>query len=178
MSGNSLILLKKSNTDLHSSEDLNLLVKRHIESVVARGPGRTISTLESDATELINTGMITLNAKLKGCEDENLLTRVVETWCFFWDQVLPYVEGVSTYAFIGDDGGCYSFFCFANVITGSPTPPDRPNAPQPFTYKTTATHDITSRHNTNNTYSFTLFLTCVVFYDAHHRRTYARVEGI
>lgn len=77
------------------SEDLNLLVRRHIEGVVARGPARTISTLETDATELINTGMITLNAKLKGCEDDNLLLRIVELWGFFWDQVLPYVEGVS-----------------------------------------------------------------------------------
>ena len=36
MSGISLMLSKKSKTDPNSSEDLNLLVKRHIESVVAQ----------------------------------------------------------------------------------------------------------------------------------------------
>ena len=87
--------LRRGLTLLSHSEDLNLLVKRHIDSVVARGPARSISTLETDATELINTGMITLNARLKGCEDEDLLVRVVGLWCFFWDQVLPYIEGVS-----------------------------------------------------------------------------------
>ena len=35
-------------------------------------------------------------AKLDGIEDEKkLVHRVVEIWGFFWDQVLPYVEGVS-----------------------------------------------------------------------------------
>ncbi|KIK59751.1 hypothetical protein GYMLUDRAFT_44200 [Collybiopsis luxurians FD-317 M1] len=38
--------------------------------------------------------MVTLNAKLSGIEDEKLISRVVELWGFFWDQVLTYVEGV------------------------------------------------------------------------------------
>ncbi|TDL26132.1 HbrB-domain-containing protein [Rickenella mellea] len=75
-------------------EDLNTLVRRHIELVMSSGPSRAVSTLENDASELINSGMITLNAKLAGVEDEKLLGRVVEKWGFFWDQVLPYVEGV------------------------------------------------------------------------------------
>ncbi|KAF8911822.1 HbrB-like-domain-containing protein [Mucidula mucida] len=37
--------------------------------------------------------MRTLNAKLAEKEDDKLLGRVVEIWGFFWDQVLPYVEG-------------------------------------------------------------------------------------
>ncbi|KAG5221303.1 Enhancer of polycomb protein [Salix suchowensis] len=37
--------------------------------------------------------MVTLNAKLSGIDDEKLVSRVVEIWNFFWDQVLPYVEG-------------------------------------------------------------------------------------
>jgi hypothetical protein len=39
--------------------------------------------------------MVTLNAKLVGLDDEKLVVRVVEIWGFFWDQILPYVEGVS-----------------------------------------------------------------------------------
>jgi len=38
--------------------------------------------------------MDTLNGKLVGVEDDKLVGRVVELWGFFWDQVLPYVEGV------------------------------------------------------------------------------------
>ena len=44
--------------------------------------------------DLISSGMVTLNAKLAGVEDEKLVGRVVEVWGFFWDQVLTYLEGV------------------------------------------------------------------------------------
>ncbi|TFK75319.1 HbrB-domain-containing protein [Pluteus cervinus] len=74
-------------------EDLNVLVKRHIQSVVSSSPSKALSTLESDAAELIVLGMVTLNAKLTGVDDEKLIGRVVEIWRFFWDQVLTYVEG-------------------------------------------------------------------------------------
>ncbi|EMD37787.1 hypothetical protein CERSUDRAFT_105686 [Gelatoporia subvermispora B] len=74
-------------------EDLNHLVKRHIQSVVSLSPSKALATLEHDASELIASGMVTLNAKLAGVEDEKLVSRVVEIWGFFWDQVLPYVEG-------------------------------------------------------------------------------------
>ena len=77
-----------------SSEDLNALVRRHIEVVMSAGPSRALSTLEVDVAELIGGGMTTLNAKLAGVEDDKLPARVVELWTFFWDQVLPYVEGV------------------------------------------------------------------------------------
>ncbi|KAI5120970.1 hypothetical protein M0805_006642 [Coniferiporia weirii] len=75
-------------------EDLNALVRRHIEAVMSRSPPRALATLEMDATDLINSGMVTLNAKLAGVEDDKLVGRTVEIWGFFWDQVLPYVEGV------------------------------------------------------------------------------------
>lgn len=75
-------------------EELNSLVKRHIQSVVSSSPSKALSTLENDATELISLGMVTLNAKLMGIDDEKLIGRVVELWRFFWDQVLTYVEGV------------------------------------------------------------------------------------
>jgi len=39
--------------------------------------------------------MVTLNAKLATVSDELLMSRLVEVWSFFWDNVLPYVEGVS-----------------------------------------------------------------------------------
>ena len=81
------------------SEDLNQYVKRHIQSIVSSAPSKALWMLEKDATELIANGMVTLNAKLSGIEDEKkLVHRVVEVWGFFWDQVLPYVEGVSVYA--------------------------------------------------------------------------------
>ncbi|KAJ3574654.1 hypothetical protein NP233_g1620 [Leucocoprinus birnbaumii] len=75
-------------------EDLNTLVKRHIQTVVTSTPNRALNMLEGDAAELIAAGMVTLNAKLRGVHDAKLIARVVETWNFFWDQVLTYVEGV------------------------------------------------------------------------------------
>jgi len=75
-------------------EDLNQLVKRHIQSVVSNSPAKAVTTLESETSELIGSGMDTLNGKLAGVEEEKLVGRVVELWGFFWDQVLPYVEGV------------------------------------------------------------------------------------
>ena len=76
-------------------EDLNALVKRHIQGVVSAAPSKALATLEHDASALISSGMVTLNAKLTGIDDDKLVSRVVEIWGFFWDQVLPYVEGVS-----------------------------------------------------------------------------------
>ncbi|KAG6813677.1 hypothetical protein H0H92_008525 [Tricholoma furcatifolium] len=75
-------------------EDLNGLVKQHIQSVLSSSPSKALSTLENDAAELIASGMVTLNAKLMGIDDEKLIARVVEIWGFFWDQVLTYLEGV------------------------------------------------------------------------------------
>ncbi|KAJ7497130.1 HbrB-like-domain-containing protein, partial [Mycena latifolia] len=75
-------------------EDLNVLVKRHIASVVSSSPSKAIATLEHDAAELISSGMVTLNAKLSGADDDSLIRRIIDVWSFFWDQVLTYVEGV------------------------------------------------------------------------------------
>ncbi|KAG2342517.1 HbrB-domain-containing protein, partial [Suillus weaverae] len=75
-------------------EDLNALVRRHIRTVLALSPSKTLATLETDARELIAAGMVTLNAKLSDISDEILLGRVLEIWGFFWDQILPYIEGV------------------------------------------------------------------------------------
>ena len=57
-------------------------------------PSKALVTLENDVSELIASGMVTLNAKLNGIDDEKLIARVVEIWGFFWDQVLTYLEGV------------------------------------------------------------------------------------
>src|SRR6267142_5296711 len=83
-------------------EDLNQLVKRHIQSVVSNSPAKAVATLESETSELIGSGMDTLNGKLADVEEDKLVGRVVELWGFFWDQVLPYVEGVRLLS-------CYSF---------------------------------------------------------------------
>ncbi|KZT68288.1 HbrB-domain-containing protein [Daedalea quercina L-15889] len=74
-------------------EDLNQLVKRHLQAIVSQSPAKAFAILEHDTSELIAAGMVTLNAKLSGIDDEKLIVRVVELWGFFWDQVLPYVEG-------------------------------------------------------------------------------------
>ncbi|RPD54187.1 HbrB-domain-containing protein [Lentinus tigrinus ALCF2SS1-6] len=74
-------------------EDLNQLVRRHIQTVVAAAPGRAVATLESDTYELIAAGMVTLDSRLSGVEDDKLIMRIVELWTFFWTQVLPYLEG-------------------------------------------------------------------------------------
>ena len=70
-------------------------MKRHIQTVVSAAPSKALATLEHDATELIALGMVTLDAKLSGVDEEKIISRLVEIWGFFWDQVLPYVEGVS-----------------------------------------------------------------------------------
>jgi hypothetical protein len=81
-------------------EDLNSLVKKHMVTVVGRNPRKAVSQLESDVSELITAGMVTLNSKLAvGVEEEKLAGRIVDLWGFFWDQVLPYVEGVSSFIF-------------------------------------------------------------------------------
>lgn len=77
------------------SEDLNILVKQHIKQVVSRGFSRALATLESDVNELLESGMLTLSAKFGNLEDEKLLPRSIEVWVLFYDQILPYVEGVS-----------------------------------------------------------------------------------
>ena len=61
---------------------------------MSASPSRALATLEADVTDLISSGMTTLNTKLAGVEDDKLPVRVVEIWNFFWDHVLPYVEGV------------------------------------------------------------------------------------
>ncbi|KAG1715738.1 hypothetical protein ID866_1406 [Astraeus odoratus] len=75
-------------------EDLNTLVRRHIQTVLAASPSKALATLSVDARELIAAGMVTLNAKLATISDELLMSRLVEVWSFFWDHVLPYVEGI------------------------------------------------------------------------------------
>ncbi|KAJ7134988.1 HbrB-like-domain-containing protein [Mycena crocata] len=75
-------------------EDLNVLVNRHVSTVVSSAPHKAVAALEHDAAELIASGMVTLNAKLAGADDDDLICRVVDVWSFFWDQVLTYVEGV------------------------------------------------------------------------------------
>ncbi|KAI0769576.1 HbrB-like-domain-containing protein [Trametes elegans] len=74
-------------------EDLNQLVKQHIQTVVSAAPGKAVATLELDTFELISAGMVTLNSKLADVEDEKLIPRVMELWSSFWTQVLPYLEG-------------------------------------------------------------------------------------
>lgn len=70
-------------------------MKRHIQLAVSSSPAKAVATLESDASELIANGMVTLNAKLNGIDDDKLISRVVEIWGFFLHQVLTYLEGVS-----------------------------------------------------------------------------------
>ncbi|KAI0093316.1 HbrB-like-domain-containing protein [Irpex rosettiformis] len=74
-------------------EELNTLVKHHIQVVVSSTPSKALGSLEHDAAEIIQNGMVTLSAKLNGIEDEKMISRVVDLWTFFWGQVLPYVEG-------------------------------------------------------------------------------------
>jgi hypothetical protein len=70
-------------------------VRQHIEAVVSRGFSRALTTLETDVVDPLTSGMLTLSAKLSNLEDEKLLSRLIEIWILFYDQVLPYVEGVS-----------------------------------------------------------------------------------
>ena len=76
-------------------EDLNALPKRHIHGVVYPPSSKALAALEHHTGAPISSGMATLNAKLAVIDDDKLVRRVVEILGFFWDQVLPYVEGVS-----------------------------------------------------------------------------------
>jgi hypothetical protein len=80
-------------------EDLNTLVKRHINTIVSSSPSKALATLDGEVAELISLGMVTLKAKLVGIDDDKLVGRVVEIWGFFWDQILTYVEGVCAFFF-------------------------------------------------------------------------------
>ncbi|KAG8823660.1 hypothetical protein FRC19_003370 [Serendipita sp. 401] len=76
-------------------EDLNALVRKQIVAVISRNPSKAVAQLEADVSELITAGMVTLNSKLAaGVDEEKLAARIVDLWGFFWDQVLPYVEGI------------------------------------------------------------------------------------
>ncbi|KAI9572065.1 HbrB-like-domain-containing protein [Boletus coccyginus] len=75
-------------------EDLNALVRRHIQTVLAASPSKALTTLATDARELIGAGIVTINAKMASLSDELLPSRLVELWSFFWDHILPYIEGV------------------------------------------------------------------------------------
>ena len=81
-------------TCLVFSEDLNGLVRRHIKTVVGNSPPKAVATLEAETNELISSGMDTFNGKLADIPGDKIVGRVVELWGFFWDKVLPYVEGV------------------------------------------------------------------------------------
>ena len=71
-------------------------VRRHLISVISRNPTRAVAQLEADVSELIIAGTVTLNSKMAtGVDEEKLAGRIVDLWGFFWDQVLPYVKGVS-----------------------------------------------------------------------------------
>ncbi|KAG0359498.1 HbrB-like-domain-containing protein [Gamsiella multidivaricata] len=68
-------------------EDLNDLVRKCLQT-------RSLHTLCDEISELLNNGMLTLNAKLGDVPDEKLVSRLVEVWSFFFGTVLPYFEGV------------------------------------------------------------------------------------
>lgn len=57
-------------------------------------------TLATDARELIGAGMVTINAKMASLSDELLPSRLVDLWSFFWDHILPYIEGVSVISWL------------------------------------------------------------------------------
>ncbi|RIA89324.1 HbrB-like protein, partial [Glomus cerebriforme] len=68
-------------------EDLNDLVRRCMND-------RPLHSLYDDINELLESGMFTLNGKLRGVPDEKLVSRLVELWSFFFGTVIPYFEGV------------------------------------------------------------------------------------
>ncbi|EJD52698.1 HbrB-domain-containing protein [Auricularia subglabra TFB-10046 SS5] len=75
-------------------EDLNALVKLHVNDVVVKRPSRAIATLESDLKDLIGNGMLTLNSKLTGLDDHDILQGVITLWTIFWERILTYLEAV------------------------------------------------------------------------------------
>ena len=66
-------------------------IKRCIQ-LPSQGGGRSL--LRARRQKLIGSGMDTLDGKLADVGKDKIVGRVVELWGFFWDQVLPYVEGV------------------------------------------------------------------------------------
>ncbi|ORX93589.1 HbrB-domain-containing protein [Basidiobolus meristosporus CBS 931.73] len=68
-------------------EDLNELVRGCLND-------KALATLAEDIEHLLGDGMLTLNVKLIGVNDEKLVSRLVELWSFFFGTVLPYFESV------------------------------------------------------------------------------------
>ncbi|KAK9768834.1 hypothetical protein K7432_000169 [Basidiobolus ranarum] len=68
-------------------EDLNELVRGCLND-------KALTTLAEDIEHLLGDGMLTLNVKLIGVNDEKLVSRLVELWSFFFGTVLPYFESV------------------------------------------------------------------------------------
>ena len=113
-------------------EDLNQLVKKHMNVVLSRNPSKAIAQLESDVSELLMAGMVTLNSKLlfgsqitltsngpqnglNGVDDDKLIQRVVDLWGFFWDQVLPYAEGVGVLKVSLEDSNFFILFSILRI---------------------------------------------------------------
>jgi len=55
---------------------------------------RPAKLLYEEINELLESGMFTLNGKLRGVPDEKLVSRLVELWSFYFGTVIPYFEGV------------------------------------------------------------------------------------
>ena len=86
---------QESHRFLVFSKGLNTLRKRHIQSVVSAAPLKAKAPLEYNTSALILSGMVILSAKLTGMNDDKLISRVVETLGFLWDQVPLDLERVS-----------------------------------------------------------------------------------
>ena len=55
----------------------------HIKRIVDRSPSHAIDYLTEHLVELTGIGMLTLNSKLQGLQDDKLLARLSELWHFF-----------------------------------------------------------------------------------------------
>ena len=67
-----VVLLFNRDTLRIPIEDLNHLIKKHLNVVCSRNPSKEITQLESDVSELLMPGMVGLNSRLSfGSQNSN-----------------------------------------------------------------------------------------------------------
>ena len=72
-------------------EDLNRLVSVHIQRCVQK---RAPSIITEDLSDLLRTGLLSLDQTLRGIPDDRLVPHLVEMWLFVFGFILPYMQAV------------------------------------------------------------------------------------
>jgi hypothetical protein len=73
-------------------EDLNNLVVMHLDLLIKQGVGP--KEVLNEFRNFLRIGILNMDQGLSRVSDDKLIGKLVETWMFFFSQVLPYLEAV------------------------------------------------------------------------------------